>query len=98
MTEKGFKPNMHFLDNEAPELLKQYNETKKITFKLAPPNSHIQNAAERAIKNWKNHFITRLSKVYSKLPMHLWDHLVQQSIITLNGQIDTIHQFQHMLS
>ena len=84
LTMRGFKPNMHFLDNEASSLLKMYNRNKNISFQLAPPHSHRRNAAERAIRTWKNHFISGLCTVHPKFPMHLWDRLIQQSVITLN--------------
>ena len=35
LTMKGFKPNMHFLDNEAPEQLQQYDIKNNIPFNLS---------------------------------------------------------------
>jgi len=84
LTERGYKPNMHYLDNEAPQCIKSYDVTNKITYQLVPPFSHRRNAAERAIRTWKNHFITGLCSVDPNFPMHLWDRLIPQSVITLN--------------
>ena len=84
LTERGYKPNMHYLDNEAPQCIKSYDTTNNITYQLVPPFSHRRNAAERAIRTWKNHFITGLCSVDPKFPMHLWDRLIPQSVITLN--------------
>ena len=64
---------MHYLDNEAPQSIKSYDTNNKIKYQLVPPFSHRRNAAERAIRTWKNHFITGLCSVDPNFPMHLWD-------------------------
>ena len=84
LIQKGYKPNMHYLDNEAPQSIKSYDTNNKIKYQLVPPFSHRRNAAERAIRTWKNHFITGLCSVDPNFPMHLWDKLIPQSEITLN--------------
>jgi hypothetical protein len=45
---------------------------------------HRRNAAERAICTFKNHFIAGLCSVDKHFPLHLWDRLVSQAVITLN--------------
>ena len=45
---------------------------------------HRQNAAERAIKTYKNHFISRYSTTDPDLPISKWDLLLSQWGITLN--------------
>ena len=84
LTQKGYKPTMHYLDNEAPQCIKSYDSTNAIKYQLVPPFSHRRNAAERAIRTWKTHFITGLCSVDPNFPMHLWDRLIPQSVITLN--------------
>ena len=49
LTQKGYKPTMHYLDNEAPQCIKSYDSTNAIKYQLVPPFSHRRNAAERAI-------------------------------------------------
>jgi hypothetical protein len=49
-----------------------------------PPGTHRRNAAERAIRTFKNHFIAGLCSVDKDFPLHLWDRLVDQAVITLN--------------
>lgn len=49
-----------------------------------PPNVHRRNAAERAIRTFKNHFIAGLCSVDEHFPIHLWDRLLPQALITLN--------------
>jgi hypothetical protein len=49
-----------------------------------PPHCHRRNAAERAIRNFKEHFVAGLSSVDPTFPLHLWDKLLPQAEITLN--------------
>jgi hypothetical protein len=81
---RGFRPKIHWLDNEASEELKQFNNSKQIEFQLVPPHMHRCNAAERAIRTWKNHFVAGLCSTDTRFPMHLWDRLLEQASITLN--------------
>ncbi len=84
LTTRGFKPNTHWLDNEASPALKTFNRTHHVDFQLAPPHMHRRNAAERAIRTWKNHFVAGLCSTGEKFPLHLWDRLLEQATITLN--------------
>jgi hypothetical protein len=49
-----------------------------------PPHCHLHNAAERAIRTFKEHFVPGLSSVDPAFPLHLWDRLLPQAEITLN--------------
>jgi hypothetical protein len=51
---------------------------------LFPPGIHRRNAAERAIRTFKNHFIAGLCSVDQHYPLHLWDKLLPQAELTLN--------------
>ena len=75
-TEMGFKPNTHWLDNEAFEFLKIYDRDNTVYFQLVPPYMHSINAAESSIITCKNHFVSGLSGTYKVLQMHLWDRLL----------------------
>ena len=55
----------------------------QITIELAPPGQHRTNAAERAIRTWKTHFISTLCTTDKGFPLDQWDELVEQSEITL---------------
>jgi hypothetical protein len=72
------------LDNEASKLLKTYLHQQNITFQLVPPYSHRRNAAERAIRSFKDHLIAGLCSTEKSFPIHLWDRLLPQAVITLN--------------
>ena len=84
LVQRGFPPKIHWLDNEASHLLKQHHQSNQINFQLTPPYVHRRNAAERAIRTWKNHFIAGLSSVNTNFPLHLWDRLIPQATMTLN--------------
>jgi hypothetical protein len=84
LTARGFQPKLMRLDNEASQLLKSYLHDKNIAFQLVPPYSHRINAAEREIRSFKDHLIAGICSTDKAFPMHLWDRLLPQSVITLN--------------
>jgi len=84
LVARGMTPHLHIMDNEASESLKTYLKDNGIKFQLVPPNQHRANAAERAIRTFKNHFISTLCSCDPGFPLHLWDRLLDQTIITLN--------------
>ena len=55
-----------------------------VNWQLATPHMHRTNAAERAIRTFKNHFIAGLATTNSDFPISEWDRLLQRAEITLN--------------
>jgi hypothetical protein len=84
LVARGLKPKLMKLDNEASKLLKTYLHQQDITFQLVPPYGHRRNSAERAIRSFKDHLIAVLCSTEKSFPMHLWDRLLPQAVITLN--------------
>jgi hypothetical protein len=84
LVARGLKPKLMKLDNEASKLLKTYLHQQDITFQLVPPYSHRRNSAERAIRSFKDHLIAWLCSTDKYFPMHLWDRLLPQAVMTLN--------------
>jgi hypothetical protein len=84
LVARGLKPKLMKLDNEASKLLKTYLHQQDITFQLVPPYSHRQNLAERAIRSFKDHLIAGLCSTDKSFPMHLWERLLPQAVMTLN--------------
>ena len=80
----GLRPQLQRLDNEASQSLKQFMASEGIDYQLVPPGVHRRNAAERAIRTFKNHFIAGLCSTDKNFPLHLWDQLVPQAELTLN--------------
>ena len=79
-------------------------------FQMVPPHMHWRNAAERAVRNFGNHFIATLCTMDSLFPFYLWDRLLPQVTMTLNmlrrsrlnlglsayEQVDGIHNFEQI--
>jgi hypothetical protein len=84
LVARGLKPKLMKLDNEASKMLKDYLYQQDITFQLVPTYSHRRNSAERAIRSFKDHLIAGLSSTDKSFPMHLWDRILPQAVITLN--------------
>ena len=53
-------------------------------FHFLPPSLHWQNAAERAIQNYNNHFISGISRANKYFTMNFLCSLITQSWITFN--------------
>ena len=81
---KGNQPHLYILDNEASNELKNGLLKYNIDYQLVPPHLHRRNAAERAIRSFKNHFLAGLATVNTKFPIHEWDRLLPQALLTLN--------------
>jgi hypothetical protein len=79
LTVKGFKPNLQTLDNKASAALKNFFTANDMEYQLLPPHCNRRNAAERAIRTFKEHFVAGLSSVDPTFPLHLWDRLLPQA-------------------
>jgi hypothetical protein len=55
-----------------------------VEYQLVLPHFHRRNAAERAIRTFKEHFVAGLSSVDPTFPLHLWEIILPQAEITLN--------------
>jgi hypothetical protein len=84
LVARGLTPKLMRLDNEASKLLKMYLHQQDITFQLVSPYRHRQNSAERAIRYFRDHMIAGLCSTDKSFPMHMWDILLPQAVITLN--------------
>jgi hypothetical protein len=84
LVARGLKPKLMKLDNEASKLLKEYLRQQDIIFQLVPPYIHRRNSAERAIRSFKDQLIAGLCSTDKSFPMHLWDRILPQAVMTLN--------------
>ena len=82
--DSGVQPQTYIMDNEAANVLKQAMLKYKVTYQLTPPHMHRINAAERAIRTFKNHFLAGLATVDPTFPINEWDRLIEQAVITIN--------------
>ena len=74
----GFSPSIQMLDNETGKELKLFFQEIKVKTEYVPPNNHRRNRAERAIQEWKGHFIAGLCTLDPDFKMSLWCELVPQ--------------------
>ncbi|KAL7553693.1 hypothetical protein ACHAWF_017003 [Thalassiosira exigua] len=82
---KGLHVDLQILDNEASDEYKKLITDKwEAKFQLVPPNMHRRNAAERAIRTFKAHFLAILAGTATDFPRYLWDSLIPQAEMTLN--------------
>ena len=85
LTQRGFKPKFHIMDNEAAkETINMIKHKKKIDLQLAPPDLHRRSPAERAIRTAKNHILSGIASTHDQFPTHLWCRLIAQGEMTLN--------------
>ena len=77
-------PKLFILDNEVSFEFKKALDKKNIAFQLVPPHTHRRNAAERAIRTFKNHFLSVLATADPEFPVSEWDRLLPQAELTLN--------------
>ena len=83
-TNRGLKSRLHILDNECPNALKFFMREVNEKIQLVPPHIHRINSAEQAIRNFKEHFISRLASTHKEFPLHLWCQLLPHASLTLN--------------
>jgi hypothetical protein len=83
LTSRVFKPKLQTMDNEASAALKTYFTEQDMTYQLVPPHCHRRNAAERAIRTFKEHFVEGFASVDPDFPMHRWYHLLPQAELSL---------------
>ena len=84
LLKAGLRPKVDRLDNEISQELKEYLDEHSITFQLAPPGCHRRNAAERAVRTFKNHFVAGLCSLPGDFPLRQWDQLLPQAEMSIN--------------
>ena len=84
LTNRGFKHVLHILDNECPNVLKNFMKEVNEKFQLVPAHIHCRKSAERVIQTFKEHFIAGLASNHKDFPVHLWCQLLPHASLTLN--------------
>jgi hypothetical protein len=72
------------LDNEASAALIFLPTENDVEYQLVPPHCHRRNAAEHAIRTFKEHFVSGIASANPDFPLQLWDCLWPQAEMTLN--------------
>jgi hypothetical protein len=84
LIQHGSKPTLNIMDNEASTAIKRAIRDSGAKYQLVEPHNHRVNAAERAIRTFKNHLIAGLASTDPRFPIALWDKLLTQAVLTLN--------------
>jgi hypothetical protein len=84
LLDRGLKPQLQQLDNEAPAGLKRFMTPQHVQYQLVPPHIHRRNAAEKAISTFKDHFNAGICSTDKQWPIHLLRRLIPQATLTLN--------------
>ncbi len=85
LAARGLSVDLQILDNEASAAYKQAIKfTWQSKFQLVPPEMHCCNRVERAIRTFKDIFLSILAGVDQSFPPYLWDLLLPQAELTLN--------------
>jgi hypothetical protein len=79
----GHKPDFQRLDNETSGQLEKYMRQQEITFQYCEPGAHLKRA-EKAVQDFKNHFISTLATTSSSMPLCIWDKLLPQIELCIN--------------
>ena len=80
----GHTTDLHIIDNECSQDLKDAFAKYNVPFQRVPPKEHRANSAERAIRTFKNHLVSILASVDTNYPLTEWDRLLPQAVLTLN--------------
>ena len=101
LKNKGHKPTFNVTDNQCTKPIKAFLQKENCKWQFVEPTNRCVNAAERVIQTFKNHFISGLCSTDSNWTLQLWNHLAEQSVITLNlirtSHIDPTKSAYHQL-
>lgn len=85
LKQNGFTATNLKLDNEiSNSFINHIENNEHLTYQLVSAGNHRTLMAERAIQDFKNHFISILSGTDPDFPTNCWDLLIPQTLITLN--------------
>ena len=84
LTNKGYPPKFHKTDSKCSKAIETFIDTKNTQLQFSPPAINGQNAAEQAVRTWKNHFITGIASLPKEFPISNRCRLILQCNTTLN--------------
>ena len=84
LTKRGLRPHLNILDNECPNVLKNFMREVNEKIQLVLPHINRRNSAERSIRTIKENFIAVISSTHKYFPLHLWCRLLPHAILTIN--------------
>jgi hypothetical protein len=79
LTSRWFTPKLQSLDNKASGALESILTENDVEYQLVPSHCHRCNTAKRAIRTFKEHFVSGIASVDPDFALHLWDCLLPQA-------------------
>jgi hypothetical protein len=79
--QKGYKPKLNAMDNQATKHIKQFLTKEECKLQLVKLHNHRVIAAKRAIQTFKDALIAALATTNRNFPLQLWDKLTPQESI-----------------
>jgi hypothetical protein len=70
LAARNAAPTLHILDNEVSAAFQHAITSNNCSFQVLPPHVHRRNAAKRAIRTFKDHFLAILAGIAPTFP---WD-------------------------
>ena len=84
LIDRGIKPRLQILDNEASQASQREILTRHYDFQLVPPHMHRRHIVEREIRKFKDNFVAGICSAHEESLMHLLCRLLPQATLTLN--------------
>ena len=85
LKDRNLPVNLQILHKECSKEYKATMQKKwNVTYQLVLPDIYIKNAAERAIRKVKAHFLAILAVVATDFPRYLWDLLLPHTELNFN--------------
>ena len=81
---KERQKHVFILDNECPKEIQSTINSLGGKYQLVPPHQHRRNAAEAAIRKFKNLLLSGLATCDPKFPIAEWNCLLPQAELTFN--------------
>jgi hypothetical protein len=78
------QPVLNVMDNKCSKPIKKHIQANKMTIQLVPLHNHCVNAAEWAIRTFKEYLVTALAPIDMLCPLQLWDKFLPQVELILN--------------
>ena len=69
LVNKVYRHKFYKINNKCSKEIEAFIDTKNTTLQFSPPAIHWQNAAERAVRTWKNHFIVGIASIPKESPI-----------------------------
>jgi hypothetical protein len=82
LKKANITPELHLIDNQCGKLQIAALEKYGIKYQIVPPGIRRRNTAERAIRTFKDHFLSILCGTDDAFPLRIWAHTQSPASVT----------------